>query len=110
MMLYLRIDVTRIFGKVPTGKTGRFFSSLASDAISTGRFDETYTEFVAINCCDERDANDEFRRRDNELYDKFPNSRVSIRAITANEYDYYALQDEKFDDFMHRILNGKVVA
>jgi hypothetical protein len=110
MMLYLRIDVTRVFGKVPSGKTGRFFASLASDAISSGRFEETHTEVIAINCCDERDANEEFRRRDDELYSKFPNSRVSIRAITANEYDSYAYKNEQFDDFMHRILNGKVVA
>lgn len=110
MMLYLRIEVTRIFGKVPTGRTGRFFAVLASEAISSGRFDETHTEYLAINCCDERDANEEFRRRDNELCSKFPNAIVSIRCITANEYDYYKSQEEEFDDFMHRILNGKVKA
>jgi hypothetical protein len=109
-MLYLRIDVTRVFGKVPSGKTGRFFASLASDAISSGRFEETHTEVIAINCCDERDANEEFRRRDDDLYSKFPNARVSIRAISEKEYDLNVYKNEVFDDFMHRILNGKVKA
>lgn len=109
MMLYLRIDVKRVFGKVPTGKTGRFFSSLASDAISIGRFEETLTTCVAINCCDARDAEEEFSRRDDELYQRYPNANVSIRSISAKEYDFFMRKEECFDDFMHRILNGKVV-
>lgn len=108
-MLYLRVEVTRICGKVPSGRTGRFFAVLTSEAISSGRFDETTTEFLAVNCCDERDANREFRRRDGEIRQRFPNAIVSIRAISANEYEYYKSQEEVFDDFMHRILEGKVV-
>lgn len=110
MMLYLKIDVKRVFGKVPSGKTGRFFASLASDAISTGRFEETHTIYEAIDCCDSRDAEKEFGRRDDELYQRFPDATVSIRCITAKEYDIYMEKEERFDDFMHRILNGKVVA
>lgn len=109
MMLYLRVDVTRIFGKVPSGRTGRFFAALTSEAISSGRFDETTTEYIAVDCCDERDANREFRRRDGEIRETFPNAIVSIRAINATDYDYYKSQEEVFDDFMHRILGGKVV-
>lgn len=110
MMLYLRIDVKRVFGKVPSGKTGRFFASLASEAISTGRFEETHTTFLAINCCDERDANEEFRRRDDELYKMYPNACVSIRVISETKYDEYISQEEEFDIFMHRILRGKAKA
>jgi hypothetical protein len=109
MMLYLKIEITRIFGKVPSGRTGRFFAALTSEAISSGRFDETTTEYLAINCCDERDANREFRRIDEHVRDKFPNAIVSIRAINATEYDYYKSLEEVFDDFMHQILVGKVV-
>jgi hypothetical protein len=109
MMLYLRIEVTRIFSKVPTGRTGRFFAALDSEAISSGRFDETTTYCLAVNCCDERDANREFRRRDEEIRDRHPNACVSIRSINATEYDYYQSREEVFDDFMHQILGGKVV-
>jgi hypothetical protein len=109
MMLYLKVDVTRIFGKTPSGRTGRFFAALTSAAIASGRFDETSTEYLAVNCCDERDANSEFRRREQEIRESFPNACVSIRAINATEYDYYKSQEEVFDDFMHRILGGKVV-
>lgn len=108
MMLYMRVDVTRIFGKTPTGRTGRFFAALTSEAISSGRFDETHTEFLAINCCDERDANQEFRRRDEEIRHRFPNACVAIRSLSETEYDYYLSRDEVFDNFMHRILGGKV--
>ena len=109
MMLYLKVDVTRIFSKVPSGRTGRFFAALTSEAISSGRFDETTTEYLAVNCSDERDAHCEFRRRDEEIRDRFPHACVSIRSINATEYDYYQSQEEEFDDFMHRILGGKVV-
>jgi hypothetical protein len=109
MMLYLKVEITRIFGKVPSGRTGRFFAVLTSEAISSGRFDETTTEYLAINCCDERDANRELRRIDEHVRDKFPNACVSIRAIGATEYDYYKSLEEVFDDFMHQILGGKVV-
>lgn len=109
MMLYLRVEVTRIFGKVPPGKTSRFFAALTSEAISSGRFDETMTDYIALNCIDERDANREFRRLENAAREQFPNACVSIRAITANEYDFYQSKEEEFDDFMHRILGGKVV-
>ena len=109
MMLYLRVEVTRICGKVPSGRTGRFFAVLTSEAISSGRFDETRTEYIAVNCCDERDANSEFSRREQETRKMFPDACVTIRSITPNEYDYYKSQEEVFDDFMHRILGGKVV-
>ena len=110
MMLYLRIDVKRVFGKVPSGKTGRFFACLASDAISTGRFEETHTIYEAINCCDSRDAEEEFTRRDDELYQRYPNACVTIRCISANEYDSSMEKEERFDDWMHRVLHGKVKA
>lgn len=107
MMLYLRCEVTRKFGKAPIGRP--FFDDLKSDANNCGRFDESMTDHIALNCCDERDANREFRRIENAAREQFPNACVSIRAITPNEYDYYQSQEEEFDDFMHRILGGKVV-
>jgi hypothetical protein len=110
MMLYLRIDVKRVFGKVPSGKTGRFFASLAADAISSGRFEETHTTCIAINCCNARDAEEEFSRRDDELYQRYPNATVSIRAISEKEYDIFMDKEERFDDWMHCVLNGKVKA
>lgn len=109
MMLYLKVEVTRIFGKVPSGRTGRFFAVLTSEAISSGRFDETTTYCLAMNCCNERDANREFNRLDGEIRDKYKNACVSIRAISATEYDYFQSREEVFDDFMHQILGGKVV-
>ena len=110
MMLYMRIEVKRGFGKVPSSKAGRFFASLAADAISTGRFEETHTTCIAVDCCDERDANREFARRGNDLFELYENAAVSIRAISAKEYDDFMEKEERFDDFMHRILNGKVEA
>ena len=105
MMLYLRIDVKRVFGKVPYGRTGKFFASLESDAIWSGRFEETHTTCVAIDCCNASDAEEEFIRRDDELYQRYPNACVTIRMISEKEYDIFEDKEEKFDDFMHQILS-----
>lgn len=106
-MLYLRVDILRKFGKAPVGRP--FFDDLKAYANNFGRFEETLTEFFAISCCNERDANSEFIRKEQEIRERFPNACVSICSLSANEYDYYLDQEELFDDFMHRVLEGKVV-
>jgi hypothetical protein len=99
-MLYLKIQVTRVYGKVPSGKPSRFFSSLASDAIASGRFDETRTEYAAINCCDLRDADQEFEMRRVQLKEAFNDSNViwSIRRLTKHEHDMAMRQQEIFEE------------
>jgi hypothetical protein len=100
MMLYLKIEITRVYGKVPSGKPSRFFASLASDAIASGRFDETRTEYYAINCCDMRDADQEYEMRRLQLKEAFHDSNVvwSIRRLTKHEHDTAMALQDKFEE------------
>lgn len=97
MIAFIETKITRVFGKVPS-KRG-WFAASSSDAIASGRFDETTFLYEAVYCDDSRDADMEVKRRREKLIETYTDRPVwfDVTLITEAEFDFQVAKEEAFE-------------
>jgi hypothetical protein len=99
MIAYIETKITRIFGRVPSCKAECWFASPFSDAIASGRFDETITTYEEIDCCDALDVDQEVKRRREKLIELYTDKsvRFDVRSIPERQYNFVCKKDKEFE-------------
>lgn len=97
MIAYIEIKITRFYGKVPSSK---WFASLSSDAITSGRFDETETTYEIVDCDDSFDVQQEVKRRREKLIDKYTDKHVwfDVHSISKHEFKLLCVKNKDFEN------------